>query len=513
MADAEALATLRSVAKRYGGIQAVAGVDLDIYSGRIHAICGENGAGKSTLMRIVAGVERPDSGSVQFGGRPIDEARGHWNERNAIAVVFQELSLFPDLDILANLFLRKEPLRLGLVDRRRMRALAAPIVAELGLAVDLDAPVRTLRLAEQQLVEIARALLTNARLLILDEPNSALTARESERLFAILRRLKLGGIAILFISHRLEEVFALCDWITVLRNGAKVRDISITHTSIGEIVVYMVGPIRRSPPRNRSTSVNNGAALAFQQVSVDNQLFDVSFEARPGEVVGLAGLEGSGVTAPFDLLFGKSRQRQGEIRLPSGGRTPLSPHAAVAAGIALVPADRRTEGLSLDQDIVANMMAVAAGVLGRHGEWLRQADLDRRTTARANALHLVRDSLRQPARNLSGGNQQKVAIGKWLESDPQILLLDDPTRGVDIGAKSEIYRIIAQQAEAGRIVLFHSTELQEFAEVCHRVLVFYRGRVIGELAGTEISEHALLHAANVGEIVAGGPAARIGGAP
>jgi ABC-type sugar transport system ATPase subunit len=373
--------------------------------------------------------------------------------------------------------------------------------------------VRTLRLAEQQLVEIARALLTNARLLILDEPNSALTARESERLFAILRRLKLGGIAILFISHRLEEVFALCDWITVLRNGAKVRDTSITQMSIGGIVVDMVGPIRRSPPQNRSTSVKNGAALAFQQVSVANQLFDVSFDARPGEVLGLAGLEGSGVTTAFDLLFGKSRQRQGEIRLPSGGGTPLSPHAAVAAGIALVPADRRTEGLSLDQDIVANMMAVAAGALGRCGEWLRLVDLDRRSTARANSLHLVRDSLRQPTRNLSGGNQQKVAIGKWLESDPQILLLDDPTRGVDIGAKSEIYRIIAQQAEAGRIVLFHSTELQEFAEVCHRVLVFYRGRVIGELTGTEISEHALLHAANVGEIIAAEPAARIEGGP
>jgi ribose transport system ATP-binding protein len=500
MAGSEPLAALRGIAKRYGGVDALAGVDLNIYPGRIHAICGENGAGKSTLMRLIAGVELPDSGTVSFADGPNALGRTRRIEQSGIAAVFQELSLFPDLDVLANLFLRREPLRAGLVDRPRMRALAAPIIAELGLAIDFDKPVRALRLAEQQLVEISRALLTDARLFILDEPNSALTARESERLFSILRRLRQRGIAILFISHRLEEVFALCDWITVLRNGVKVRDSSVTQTSVDEIVSDMVGPMRRFPERNQSPSARGGGALEFRRISVSEELLELSFDARPGEVVGLAGLEGSGATVPFDLLFGKSRRRQGDIRLPDGVSIPSSPHAAVKAGIALVPADRRTDGLALDQDIAANMMAVAAGVLGRCGAWLSQGELDRRSSTRANALRLMRRDLHQPARSLSGGNQQKLALGKWLETDPRILLLDDPTRGVDVAAKAEIYRIIIEQAQAGRIVLFHSTNLQEFAEVCNRVLVFYRGRVVGELGGRDITEHALLHAVNVGEL-------------
>jgi len=291
----------------------------------------------------------------------------------------------------------------------------------------------------------------------------------------------------------------------VLRNGVKVRDTSVTQTSVAEIVSDMVGPMRRFPERNQLPSARGGGALEFRRISVGDELLELSFDARPGEVLGLAGLEGSGATAPFDLLFGKGRRRQGDIRLPDGVSIPASPHAAVKAGIALVPADRRTDGLALDQDIVANMMAVAAGVLGRCGAWLSQAELDRRSGARANSLRLMRRDLHQPARSLSGGNQQKLALGKWLETDPRILLLDDPTRGVDVGAKVEIYRIIIGQAQAGRIVLFHSTDLQEFAEVCNRVLVFYRGRVVGELGGPDITEHALLHAVNIGELSRAAP--------
>jgi ABC-type sugar transport system ATPase subunit len=493
------LATLRDVAKRYGGVQALAGVDIDVYSGRIHAICGENGAGKSTLMRIIAGVEKPDSGAVRIGGRAIEHGHPSRAKASTISVVFQELSLFPDLDVLANLFVRREPTRAGLIDRRRMHALAAPILSELGLSVDPETPVRLLRLSEQQLVEIARALLTDPELLILDEPNSALTAVESERLFSIVRKLRQRGIAILFVSHRLEEIFALCDWISVLRNGEKVSDTSIGQTSIAQVVAEMVGPIKEAskPVRSRRSA---GAALTFQDATLGNELNHVSFEVRAGEVVGVAGLEGSGSTAPFDVLFGRSKLQQGEIRLPGGQAAPRSPQDAVKAQIALVPADRRTEGLSVDQDIVANMMAVAAGALGRCGFFLRQRELDRRTNIRADALRLVRSDLRQSALNLSGGNQQKLVLGKWLETQPQILLLDDPTRGVDVGAKAEIHRIISEQAAAGRIILFHSTEFQEYADVCDRVLVFYRGKIVAELNGRDVTEHALLQAANVGQI-------------
>jgi ABC-type sugar transport system ATPase subunit len=318
-------------------------------------------------------------------------------------------------------------------------------------------------------------------------------------LFSIVRKLRQRGIAILFVSHRLEEIFALCDWISVLRNGEKVSDTSIGQTSIAQVVAEMVGPLKEASKTVRSGR-SEGAALTFQDATLGNELNQVSFEVRAGEVVGLAGLEGSGSTAPFDVLFGRSKLQQGEIRLPGGQAAPRSPQDAVKAQIALVPADRRTEGLSVDQDIVANMMAVAAGALGRCGFFLRQRELDRRTNIRADALRLVRSDLRQSALNLSGGNQQKLVLGKWLETQPQILLLDDPTRGVDVGAKAEIHRIISEQAAAGRIILFHSTEFQEYADVCDRVLVFYRGKIVAELNGRDVTEHALLQAANVGQI-------------
>ena len=493
------LATLRGIAKRYGGVQALAGIDIDVYPGRIHAICGENGAGKSTLMRIIGGAEKPDVGAVTITGRATEPGRPSHAKASTISVVFQELSLFPDLDVLANLFLRREPTRAGFVDRLRMRSVAAPILRELGLSVDPETPVGLLRLSEQQLVEIARALLTEPQLLIFDEPNSALTAVESERLFSIVRKLRQRGIAILFVSHRLEEIFALCDWITVLRNGEKVSDTSIGQTNIAQVVAEMVGPIKRTSKTVRRRC-SGAAALTFENATLGNELNQVSFEVRAGEIVGLAGLEGSGSTAPFDALFGRSMLQKGEICLPDKQALPRSPQEAVKARIALVPADRRTEGLSVDQDIVANMMAVAAGALGRCGFFLSRGELDRRTTARADALRLARSDLRQAALNLSGGNQQKLVLGKWLETNPQILLLDDPTRGVDIAAKAEIHRIIGEEAAVGRIILFHSTEFQEYAEVCDRVLVFYRGRIVAELNGDEITEHALLQAANVGQI-------------
>ncbi|MEP0322296.1 sugar ABC transporter ATP-binding protein [Bauldia litoralis] len=494
----ERLVVLDGIAKRYGGVQALSGVDLEVRSGRIHAIVGENGAGKSTLMKIIAGAERPDSGSFLLDGKAITFDSVRAANEQGIAIVFQELSLFPELDVLANLFLGHEPLKRGLVDRAVMRRRAVPILEKLGLDVDLAEPVGLLRIGEQQLVEIAKALLFDARLLILDEPNSALNAAESERLFAITRDLAARGVAILFISHRLEEVFDLCASITVLRDGRKVRDTATADTTISAIVGDMVGEAA-PPPRTRRGHGQEGAKpLVFQGVSAGTDIADVSFAAYPGEVVGLAGLEGSGVTAPFDLLFGLTRATAGTVQLADGEGAPTSPRDAVGRGIALVPADRRTEGLALEQSIGANISLVTAGTLGRFGSWLKQAALDARANARADALKIKRNVLGQYAGSLSGGNQQKVVLAKWLETDPKIILLNDPARGVDIGAKLEIYKIIEEQAEAGRIVLFHSTELQEFAQVCDRVLVFHRGRLTGELAGDDITDHGLLHAINVG---------------
>jgi ABC-type sugar transport system ATPase subunit len=496
--DTQVLAELRGITKRYGGIQALAGVDLDIRAGEIHAICGENGAGKSTLMKILAGVERADDGTLRLMGEAVTFESKIDANRAGIAIVFQELSLFPDLDVLANLFLLHEPLRNGLVDRRAMAKLAAPIFAELGLEVDSRGLVGRLSLAQQQLIEIARVLLAEARLLILDEPNSALNARETERLFAVVRGLSHRGVAVLFISHRLEEVFALSDRVTVLRNGAKVRESRISQTKIADVIADMLGPERAQVSHIRKAHRRGDTPITLTSVSVDYELYDVTFSAYPGEVVGLAGLEGAGVSTVFDLLFGSRRATSGAISLSGGAPAPSTPEQAVAQGIALVPADRRSEGLSLEQDISANIALVTAGTLGEFGRWLKQSLIDRRSEARADSLRITRSGLRQRAGNLSGGNQQKVVLAKWLEANPRVILLNDPTRGVDVGAKAEIYRIIEEQAEAGRIVLFHSTELLEFGRLCDRVLVFHRGKLSGELSTNDISEHTLLHSINFG---------------
>ena len=501
------LASLRGLTKRYGGIEALAGVDIDLYPGVVHAICGENGAGKSTLMKILAGAETPDSGTIELDGSLVRHHAVSEANADGIAIVFQEMSLFPDLDVLANLFIMREPLRGPFVDRAEMVRRARPVLDELGLGVGLARPVGRLRLADQQLVEIAKALLADARLLILDEPNSALNASESERLFAIVRKLRERGVAILFVSHRLEEVFALADIITVMRNGKVVREVATTDTDISAIVADMVGERGLQPRRRRGSTTADGPVaqgLTIDSVTVDGEVSDLTFTAAPGDVIGLAGLDGSGTTAILDALFGLKPLASGRVILPGGGSAPASPQAAVKAGVALVPADRRPDGLARAEEIGANISTVTAGVLGRFGRVLDQAAMDRAASARADALNLVRRSLRQPAGSLSGGNQQKVVLAKWLGTDPDVILLNDPTRGIDVGAKAEIYRVIERQADAGRIVLFHSTELPEFALLCDRVLVFYRGRMVGALAGADASPRALLEAINVGRVQGSG---------
>lgn len=502
--DLEPLAALRGIAKRYGGVQALAGVDLDIYPGAVHAICGENGAGKSTLMKILAGAEVPDTGEISLGGTPVRFNSVHAANAAGVAIVFQELSLFPDLDVLSNLYIMREPVRGGLVDRAAMRRQAAPVLKELGLSVDVATPVGQLRIAEQQLVEIAKALLADARLLILDEPNSALNAAESQRLFSIVRQLKRQGVAILFISHRLEEVVALSDVITVMRNGEVVRTVAAADATIPKIVVDMIGDRKVEAHTHRVSRVDAGhvgkGSLGIEDLSVDGVLKDFTLRAVPGEVVGLAGLEGSGATAIFDVLFGLRSGDSGTVSLPNGTSAPRSPKVAVAESVAMVPADRRTDGLSLTQQIGENISTVTAGVLGRYGRFLDRGAMDAAADKRANSLNLVRASLGQAAGSLSGGNQQKVVLAKWLEAEPDVILLNDPTRGVDVGAKAEIYHLIDQQAADGKVVLFHSTELPEFSIVCDRVLVFYRGALVGSLSGKAATPHTLLEAINVGSI-------------
>jgi ABC-type sugar transport system ATPase subunit len=451
-------------------------------------------------MKVIAGAEQADAGELRLAGASVVLHGVRAANDHGVAIVFQELSLYPDLDVLANLFTQREATRLGIVHRAEMRRRAAPVLQELGLHVDLDAPVGRLPLSEQQLVEIAKALLADANLLILDEPNSALNAAETERLFAIIRDLRARGVAVLFISHRLEEVFAVADVITVIRNGLVVRTLDPKASSIPEVVSLMIGRQYVESGAGAGHQAGSAPPLRLDAVRVEDEVEDVSFSAHPGEVVGLAGLEGSGVTAVLDGIFGLRRVASGRITLPDGRAAPRTVPAAVQAGVAMIPADRRDGGLMLGQDILANIGLVTAGVLGRFGFLLRQRQMEERATSRVRDLDIVAGSVRQTVGELSGGNQQKVVIAKWLEADPRVVLLNDPTRGVDVGAKEEIYRIIEGLAAEGRIVLFVSTELPEYVHVCDRVLVFYRGRVRGELSRAQLTTHRLLEAINTGDV-------------
>ena len=490
----------RSLVKRYGGVVALDGMSLDVRPGTVHAVVGENGAGKSTLMKILAGVVRPDSGAIALDGQDVVIDSPLAARARGIGIVYQELSLFPHRSVLANLFVNREPSRYGLVSTRRMEERSRDLLDQLGLHADVHAPVSRLSIGEQQLVELARVLLEEPRLLILDEPNSALNERETERLFAVLHGLRARGITMLYVSHRLEEVFAISDRVTITRNGRDVLTRDRARLSIAEVIEGMIGvqPEALFPPSLPRTA---GAQARIEVTGLTGgELRDVSFSARSGEVVGLAGLEGSGVSTLLELLFGTRRARSGRATFPDSRGLPRSPTEAARRGVCLVPADRRRNGLMLDKSILFNISHVVVGALRTGLPWFDQSDALARAQRQIGRLRIKAGSPFSLANELSGGNQQKVVIGKWLEIAPSVILLDDPTRGVDVGAKREIYALIRQMSADGRIVLFSSTELPELIGLCDRILVVYRGRLAGELAGAAIDNHTLLHLINTGEL-------------
>lgn len=492
--------------KSYGGIRALAGVDLVVAAGTVHAVVGENGAGKSTLMKILAGAVQPDSGEVRVAGQPVRLASPADARRLGVGIVYQELSLFPERSILANLFPDDQPTTFGLVDRPAMRRRATPVLERIGLRADPDMVVGDLGIGERQLVELSRLLIERPSVLILDEPNSALNARETDRLFAILRELSADGITIIYVSHRLEEVFAIADHITVMRNGEVVQTGNRAATTMGRVVEAMVGtsPAALFPPRP-AEAPSGAASLTVRGLSVMDELFDISFDARPGEIIGLAGLEGSGVATLLGVLFGTRRATAGTIIYPDGGGIPASPTAAARRGISLVPADRRHQGLMLDASVETNIAHVSVGALPSRRPWLDRRAIRSAALRQIAGLQIRTESARAIVGRLSGGNQQKVVVAKWLEISPTVFLLDDPTRGVDVGAKREIYRLIRELADGGRTVLFRSTELPEIVGLADRIIVLFRGRLAMEATGGQIDDHGLLHAINTGRPIEADP--------
>ena len=497
------LISVQHLTKRYGGVVALADMNLEVEPGTIHAVVGENGAGKSTLMKVLAGSVVPDEGDIFIDGAAATIGSPAAARKQGIGIVYQELSLFPERSVLANLFVNREPTRHGLISLRAMEDESRAMLDRLGLHVDVRAPLTRLSIGERQLVELCRVLLEEPRLLILDEPNSALNRRETERLFSVLQTLRERGITMLYVSHRLEEVFSITDRVTVTRNGRDVMTKNTADLTIPEVIEAMIGRQREAlfpPPLPKRTDI------AERRIEVSDlsggRLEHISFSARSGEVVGLAGLEGSGVTDILEILFGLHHARSGNVTFPDGKGLPKNTTEAAKRRVCLVPADRRKNGLMLEKSILFNISNVFVGARGDGSPIYRTRDALERARRQIEALRIKAGSAWALANSLSGGNQQKVVIGKWLEIGPDVFLLDDPTRGVDVGAKREIYGLIREMSAKGGIVLFSSTELPELIGLCDRILVIYQGRLVGEVRGGETDNRALLRLINTGDISA-----------
>jgi ribose transport system ATP-binding protein/rhamnose transport system ATP-binding protein len=487
--------------KSYGGVRALDGASIRLRGGEVHALVGENGAGKSTLVRILSGTLAAEGGTV----RSAEDAR--------IAVVSQELSLFPDLTVRENLFPQHQPRRLGLLDRGAMDRAARPVLAELGLDVDPRTELGELPLADQQLTEIARALLRRPKLLILDEPTSALPAAAVDRLDHVLRALTDRGIAVLYVSHFLDEVMRFAQRVTVLRDGRVVlAGVERAEVDVPELVSAMLGGRPEQPPRRVRSLADRPPPVVLSRVNVDGRLTDVTFTVRAGEVVGVAGLQGAGHLDALAVVCGRTAVSAGRVDVGGRGR-PRSLRGAVRAGVAFVPSDRKRYGLMVDRTVWENTTAVSWLALGRGGIAPSRSELVRRTAESTERLRLRGGPYDLVAR-LSGGNQQKVVFAKWLATEPKIVVLDDPTRGVDVGVRAEMHRIVGELAAGGAAVLIASTDLAELTEVCDRVLVFVRGRVTEEVHGERLTEHGLAAAmqrtngAGAAEAGAGSPSDR-----
>lgn len=494
--------------KSYGGIAALKGVNFRVRAGSVHALVGENGAGKSTLVNLFVGATAPDGGTLRLGGHEVRFANAADAAAHGIAIVPQELSLFPDLDVLANLFPMREPRRGLLVARKTMLKQALPVLRELGLDIDPRAPVESLSLEQRQLVEIARALMVQPRVLILDEPTSALHTRETERLHEVLRTLRQRSVAVIYISHLLEDVLSLCDEVTVLRDGELVLDaVPASQLKVEEIVYAMLGEKATSLPATSPASATPGdqvesvqGALRLEHVSVAGRLEDVSLEAPVGTIMGVAGLSDSGHRDVLAVAAGLLRLAGGKVSLPNGDEVQYGLRAAVRQGVALVPGDRRRIGLMLDKPIWDNATQVRTVALRRDGSFVQAGRLRARARAHIARLSISTPSVDQEVGYLSGGNQQKVVFAKWLDADPSVLLLDDPTRGIDVGAKAEIYSIMRDLARRGVVQVFASTDPRELAAVCDRVFVFHKGRLCATLEAASLNAHMILEVMNTGTV-------------
>jgi len=506
--DRPPLLQMRGITKRFPGVTALDGVSLRLEPGEVLALMGENGAGKSTLMKILGGAQQPDEGEILIDGKRTVIADVGEAKRLGIALIHQELMLAPNLDIASNIFLGNEhaPSLLLPLRRRELNRRAEKLLARTGLKLPPTTPVSTLTAGTMQMVEVAKALSLDARIIIMDEPTSSLTAGESAHLFAIIRQLKADGIGIVYISHRMEEVMTLADRITVLRDGRYAGDIARAEATTDSIVAMMVGrelkgqyfppkspagvDVPATAPSAPATETAADPVLKVEDLRVPGTPAGVSFTAARGEILGFAGLVGSGRTELMETIFGVTPAEGGKMILDGKPYLPRTPRDAIHRGVYLAPEDRKRHGLVLPMTIAENTSLASVGTYNRWG-WLDRVTERRVAEAEVARLRTRTPSIRQKVVNLSGGNQQKVVLGKWLAMSPKVLILDEPTRGIDVGAKAEIYRHMAELAEQGIAIIMVSSDMEEIIGMSDRVVVMHERRIRGVLARRELTQERI----------------------
>jgi len=499
VATAVPVLEMREIIKTYPGVTALGGVDFSVMPGEVHALVGENGAGKSTLMKILAGADIKDSGAILINGTEVHIDTPQEAMRLGVSIIYQEFNLVPYMNAAENIFLGREPASAapGMIDFRKMYADAQAIIDELGVKLDVRVPVNQLSVAQQQMVEIAKATSRKSRIIAMDEPSATLTDHELENLFTLIKRLKEEGVSIIYISHRLEEIFEIADRVTVFRDGSLVATKPISETDRDDIIKMMVGRELKEKIPKVSAKLGD-VALEVRNLNRAGVLNDISFQVRRGEVLGLAGLVGAGRTEVARAIFGADLIESGQIIVDGKEVSIRSPQDAIKLGIGLVTEDRKALGLVLGMAVRENISLANLGFLSRFG-FIKRAK-EREVAKKYVADILIKTpSIEQAVQNLSGGNQQKVVLAKWLFTESKILIFDEPTRGIDVGAKTEIYQLMNCLAENGAAIIMISSELPEVLGMSDRILVMHEGSIAGELTREEATQEKIMHLATGGE--------------
>jgi ribose transport system ATP-binding protein len=496
MSDATPFLELHGIVKRFPGVLALNGVGLEVHAGEVHALIGENGAGKSTLIKITAGVYQPDAGEIRIDGRPVRIRNPHDAQALGISTIFQEFTLAPDMTVAENIFLGREPLRiraLSIIDRRELVRRTRDVLTSLNLPIDPEATVKHLGVAQQQMIEIAKALSLDARLIIMDEPTATLTSHEIDRLFEAIDRLQRRGVAVVYVSHRLDEVKAICGRATILRDGTYVATVPVASTTVDEIIRLMVG--RNLKDKFPKIAIEpREEVLRVEQLTRKGVLHGISFSVRRGEIVGIAGLVGSKRTETARAIFGADPIDSGRVVLRGKPVKVRTPADAIANRVALVPEDRKRQGIFAVLTVRENMVLSALRKFSRNGILDLRSE-KRRAQELVSALRVATPDVEKRVLELSGGNQQKVVIAKWLNTDAEVFLFDEPTRGIDVGGKIEVYRLMGDLLARGAAIVMISSELPEILGMSDRILVMREGRICGEFARSDATEENILNCA------------------